>query len=154
MARIALIVLRLALGGVFLYAGASKIGSAVEFADSIRHYDLVPWPWAVTALALWLPWIEIATGLGMVFRRFYPGALTLALGMTVVFVAALSIARARGLDIRCGCFGHDEASVLRDFAKLLARDLALLAGAAILLVEEVFRKPVARKPSPVPQDDP
>ena len=52
MARIALILLRLVIGGVFVYAGVVKAGVARTLGDDIRHYDLVPWPVLVTVLAV------------------------------------------------------------------------------------------------------
>jgi len=145
MARIALIVLRLAIGGVFVYAGAVKAGVARNLGDDIRHYDLVPWPVVVTLLAVYLPWVEIAAGLAVIFRRLYLGGLVAIAGLMIVFTAALGSAWARGLDISCGCFGKGEAKIREHFPSLLARDLAMLAGAGILLAGEA-KAPGYRRP--------
>jgi hypothetical protein len=47
-----------------------------------------------------------------------------------VFVVATIIARARGLDISCGCFGH--ASKYLSFAWHLVLDFLLLGGLVLL----------------------
>ena len=136
MARIALILLRLVIGGVFVYAGVVKAGVARTLGDDIRHYDLVPWPVLVTVLAVYLPWVEIAAGLAVLCRRLYLGGLVAIAGLMIVFTAALGSAWARGLDISCGCFGNGEAKIREHFPSLLARDLGLLAGVGVLLVAE------------------
>lgn len=114
---------------IFIYAGALKILDPVQFAHDIDNYKMLPWRAAV-ALAFYLPWLEIFSGLALIFRRFYNGALAILTALVVVFLVATVMAKARGLDITCGCFGH--ASQHWSFPVHLTLDLALL-GALIAL---------------------
>ncbi|MEP7133036.1 MAG: MauE/DoxX family redox-associated membrane protein, partial [Acidobacteriota bacterium] len=95
---------RILLGGVFLYAGGSKIVDPPGFAHELSNYRLLP-DMAVAPIALALPWLEVLCGgllVAGVWRR--ESALILA-GLLVVFVGALSIDLARGIPVDCGCFG-------------------------------------------------
>src|SRR5690242_10825222 len=94
---------RLALGGVFVYAGVLKIADPVAFAGSIAAYKIVPYFASYLAAAI-LPWVEVISGALLIAGvRVRSGALVIAL-LNVVFMLALGSAIARGLDIDCGCF--------------------------------------------------
>ena len=95
---------QIALAAVFIFAGAVKAADPDAFAEEIMRYQLVPWPVAVV-LALWLPFLEIAVGAGMLIPAFRDGALTVATALLVTFTGALLSAWLRGLNIDCGCFG-------------------------------------------------
>ena len=59
-----LILLRLVLGGLFIYAGAVKVLDPLGFAQNIRNYDLVGQSLSFIA-AVVLPWLEILAGLAL-----------------------------------------------------------------------------------------
>jgi putative oxidoreductase len=122
--------LRFGLAAVFLYAGTAKALTPHRFAVDIESYRIAP-VWAALALAYYLPWLEIACGLGLLARRTAPGATLIAGTLMSAFMLALLSAWGRGLEIRCGCFGAGEASA-SDYPWWLLRDLALLAGCAAL----------------------
>ena len=111
--------------GIFIYAGALKAFDPVQFASDIDNYKILPWAVSV-ALAFYLPWLEIFCGLGLVFRFFYRGALSILIVLIVTFTLATIAAKVRGLDITCGCFGH--ASQHWSFPSHLATNLAVLAA--------------------------
>jgi putative oxidoreductase len=96
--------LRLLAGGIFLVAGALKVLDPAHFAADIDHFRLLPY-FAVAPLALYLPWLEIICGLALFVSASRRSALVLLLALIVVFIAAITSAWLRGLDIRCGCFG-------------------------------------------------
>lgn len=140
MKRAALLLLRVLLGGVFVVAGASKIGDPAGFARAIANYEL--FPALAPLLAVTLPPVEIAAGAllllaPLAWRR--AAALCLA-ALMVVFTAAAAAALARGIDVACGCFGGEAGGSID--ALTIARDLALLGAAAVLLLE--------RAPAPTP----
>lgn len=137
MAKVILLLLRLGLGGTFLYAGFVKIAAAPEFAADIQHYEILPWPDTAILLAIYLPWLELVSGVAVILRRFYLGGLASLGGLALIFIAALASAWLRGLDIYCGCFGRDYDSMRTDYLPLLARDLVLLAIAGVLLTTEI-----------------
>jgi uncharacterized membrane protein YphA (DoxX/SURF4 family) len=116
-------ILDFVLGAVFVYAGIVKALDPVQFASDIDNFKILPWPVSV-ALAFYLPWLEIFCGLGLVFRFFYRGALSILTALIVVFTASIIAAKLRGLDITCGCFGH--ASQHWSFPSHLATNLVIL----------------------------
>lgn len=128
--KIALWLVRIAVGGVFLYAGVLKVMAAPQFALDISRYRLVPMDVAVL-LAVYLPWVEILAGAGAIFRRLHAGSLLVLIALTLLFSAAIASAAVRGLDIQCGCFGGSSGDV--SYGWMLARDAALLAGLVLLV---------------------
>lgn len=129
------VVARLGLGALFLYAGGIKIQDPSAFARDIHHYQITPWPLSL-ALGFFLPWLEILAGLGLLLRRLLVGSLAAVAGLCMVFTVGLAAAWARGLDIRCGCFGSSDIAGSANYPLLLSRDLALLATSIFLLVRE------------------
>jgi putative oxidoreductase len=123
-------ILAFLIGALFIYAGITKILDPVGFARDIDNYKMLPWPAAV-ALGFYLPWLEILCGIALIVRRLYQGSLVILTGSTVLFIVASIIAKARGLDISCGCFGH--ASKGWSFGWHLALDFGILAALMILL---------------------
>ena len=122
-------IIGLIVGCVFLYAGAIKVIDPIGFARDIDNYHMLPWALSVR-LAFYLPWLEIFCGLAVVSGLFYRGGLLILNALIPIFIVASIVAKARGLDISCGCFGH--ASKYLSFAWHLVLDLALLAAAVLL----------------------
>jgi putative oxidoreductase len=116
-------------GGVFIYAGAVKVVDPVEFARDIDNYKMLPWQVGV-GLALYLPWLEIFCGLALITRILYRGGVFFLTVLMALFIVITVIAKARGLDISCGCFGH--ASKYLSFSWHLALDFLLLGGLLVL----------------------
>ena len=126
-------ILRLTLSGVFIAAGALKIVDPAAFATDISNYRMLPHEW-INLLAITLPWIEVVAGLLLligIWKR--TNALLIAL-MLVVFLAAISQAVARNLNIKCGCFGTTEGRKVGLVA--IAEDFAMFAGALWLTLRE------------------
>ena len=117
-------IVRLILGGLFIFAGIAKIYDPGTFAVEVDRYQLVPWKICV-ATAYYLPWVEFLAGLSLFLRSFERGALLLITLLLSVFTLALASALARGLNIDCGCFGNAFAStgtilpILRNLVLLL-----------------------------------
>lgn len=123
----------LLVGGVLIYAGAVKALDPVRFATDVDNYKILPWITSV-GLAFYLPWLEILCGLALIPRFFYRGGLSILTALVLIFLAATIAAKARGLDITCGCFGH--VSQHWSFPQHLAIDLALLIVLIVLLIRE------------------
>jgi hypothetical protein len=130
-------VVGLLVGAVFVFAGLSKIVDLqplrfldpMDFARDIDNYKILPWAISVR-LAFYLPWLEMICGLALIFRRLYSGALALLLALLLVFIGASIAAKARGIDIRCGCFGH--VSDQLSFAWHMVLDFAIFAAVVAL----------------------
>ena len=122
--RIAVVVLRLALGAVFVYAAWAKLRQPWElFAMSIDAYKVLPY-WAVVVVARTLPWAELAIGLALMVGRWLrvsAGAASLLLAMFFVLMVRAYVMR---MQIDCGCFGLGDPIS----ARTLLRDGSLLAG--------------------------
>ena len=121
------------LGLLFVGACLHKIADPQSFAVDIATYDILPLP-LVNLAAITLPWIELAAGAMLIAGWRVRTASLLIAGMMVVFLAALAVALARGLDMSCGCFasqGADEDPISR---LTILRDLGWLGLALFVLV--------------------
>ncbi len=97
------LLVRLAIGGIFIYASAYKILDPGSFARSIWYYHMVPGS-LINLMALILPWLEFLCGLTLILGIWYRGSVVLINLLTIIFIAALATAVARGISIDCGCF--------------------------------------------------
>ncbi|MBJ6750772.1 DoxX family membrane protein [Geomonas sp. Red421] len=128
--------LRIALGAVFIYAAIPKIADPVTFAGSVAAYQILPYFWSYVTAAV-LPFLELTCGLLLILGvRVRSGALIIG-ALNVVFMAALSAAMIRGLDIDCGCFRPDGPKTAPWVA--LVRDAFFLAMTASVLRYERVR---------------
>ena len=120
------ILCRLVLGGVFIYASLDKIANPAEFAKAIGNYHVLPFG-LENLLALFLPWLELITGILLIAGIMVDGATILIFSMNIVFIFAISQALARGISIECGCFSVSTEggsnigfqTILRDFVYLI-----------------------------------
>ncbi len=113
---------RLVLGGVFIYASWDKLLDPAGFAVNIHHYRLVPYA-LLHPLAVFLPMLEMVAGVALILGCQLRGAALLTLLMNLMFIVAISTALARGLDISCGCFHTDGGHAVG--VSLLVRDVLL-----------------------------
>lgn len=114
---------RLVVGGVFVWASLDKLAHPEAFARAIHNYRLVPYA-LLHPLALLMPAAELVAGLALVVGWWRRGAALLCALMLAVFLAAISSALVRGLDISCGCFHTDGGHAVG--VSLLWRDALLL----------------------------
>jgi uncharacterized membrane protein YphA (DoxX/SURF4 family) len=94
---------RVILGCVFVYASLDKIRHPNLFAEIVYNYQLLP-DAAVNLLAIWLPWLELVSGVLLLVGIWIQGSILLLSGLMLIFLSAMGINLARGLDISCGCF--------------------------------------------------
>ncbi len=128
--KLAVLVLRVILGGLFAYAGYLKLVQPWQlFAADIAEYQVVPM-WAATFIARSLPWFEILLGLMVIVGRWTRTSTVLLSGILLVFFSLMVRAKLQGKQIDCGCFGSGEPISW----KTLLRDGSMLAGALFLTV--------------------
>jgi putative oxidoreductase len=121
------------LGGLFVAACLHKIVAPHAFAVDVATYGILPLV-LVNVVAIALPWIELVAGsLLLLGFRVRAGSLLIA-AMMVVFLAALLVALARGLDMSCGCFASQGAQTDPISRLTVARDSAWLALTAFVLI--------------------
>ena len=133
------LMLRVALGGLFVWTGWEKAREPITFLNNIRSFHILPDPYAAW-VAMGLPWLEIFAGAALVLGVCVEGGLAMIAGMLAVFLWAIIYSLQRGLDINCGCFGGADGT--SDFRELITRDVTLLVVALGLLIH---RRVVRRK---------
>jgi uncharacterized membrane protein YphA (DoxX/SURF4 family) len=102
--RAVLLVFRVVLGGLFVYAGIVKVLDPLDFAQDIRNYRLVGQALSFAA-AIFLPWLEILAGAFLIAGVWRRGAALVISGLLVFFIVLTVVTMVRGLDVDCGCFG-------------------------------------------------
>ncbi len=123
---------RIVVGLVFLLYGLDKITHPDNFARAIANYRLLPEA-LVNLVAVTLPWVECVCGLLLLAGQWVRSAALVSAFLLGVFVVAVSITLARGLDIACGCLDADAGRKVG--FKLLVEDLLLLGAAAVLVLK-------------------
>lgn len=129
--RLLVVLARVVVGGVFVYAAVPKIADPAAFAIAIRNYHLVPDEFARGAAAA-LPLLELLVGAALISGLQARGAAVLSAGMLVVFAAALTRAMLLDINVDCGCFGS--AARAQIGWDSVARNAALTGLAALVIV--------------------
>lgn len=125
---------RLVTGGVWLYAGAIKVGDPEASVTAVRAYQLLPRDLAETVGRV-LPMLEIVVGaclvLGLLTR--ISGAVSALL--QVAFIIGIASVWSRGIEINCGCFGDGgpNPNASDAYPWEIARDVGLLALSLLLV---------------------
>lgn len=129
------LVLRLYIGGLFIYASMYKINYPAEFAETVATYQIVPY-WAVNIFAVVLPWVELISGVLLVSGiRARSGAVIIGLLM-IMFTCATFINLMRDTAISCGCF-HAGGETISWWT--LGRDIIwIIMTIHILLFDKAF----------------
>ena len=97
------LICRIFLGFLFIYASLEKILQPEEFAKQVGYYKALPFG-LENLLAILLPWTELIVGICLLAGLLVDGAALLSIIMNLVFILAISQAMIRGIDITCGCF--------------------------------------------------
>jgi uncharacterized membrane protein YphA (DoxX/SURF4 family) len=127
---------QIALGVIFVAAALPKIVDPPSFAQMIYNYRLVPGA-LVNFMGLFMPWLEILTGLALILGIWKTAARNLIAAMLVTFIVAIAINLARGNAVDCGCFAVAAApkSVeerFHDMRMVILRDVGMLLMVAQL----------------------
>lgn len=102
--RYLVIISRLVIGIMLIYAAVGKIKNPFNFSLLISGYEIVDLGVSkLTAIAL--PWIELTTGIFLVLGWWLRAASFIATGLFLIFIIVIGLALIRGLEIECGCFG-------------------------------------------------
>lgn len=116
------IVVRMFIGGILGWAGIVKIQNPEAFIKIVTAYDLLPEE-LVVLWGIFLPWIELVTGLFLFLGLWHKSAVLSSSGLFLAFAAAVGINILRGADIACGCFGFNDTNLyivlLQDLVFLL-----------------------------------
>lgn len=127
-------------GSVGVILVATGIGKALDmegFARVLATYDLLP-TLGNSLTAYSLPFLELATGLGLLTRICLKGAAWSAVVLHIIWLATALITLWRGLVlVNCGCFGVFWARPLT--AQTVVEDAVLLAF-SLLVLRDAYRR--------------
>ena len=104
------LIIRIALGGLFVLWSIGKIADSALFAEEIVNYRMLSAP-LVGIMAVTMPWIELVCGLFLIAGVRLKANSAIIGVMVVMFMIAISSAMARGLDIGCGCSTENAVKV-------------------------------------------
>lgn len=129
MSAIVAVAARTIAGLILLVAGLSKVIAVRRSVKAVHAYRLLP-EIIVPVVGRALPWAEVIVGVAIVTGMLLPWSTLAALGLYVLFGAAIAINLMRGRrNIDCGCFGSTHRERLTWW---LAVRNGLLAGVALL----------------------
>ena len=125
---------RLIVGGVWIAAGALKVGDLTASGRSVVAYRILPYD-ASMSLGAVLPFLELALGVLLVLGLATRIAAAASVVLFAVYIGGIASVWARGLSIDCGCFGTGGARTgdqAPQYALEILRDIALLVVAGFL----------------------
>jgi uncharacterized membrane protein YphA (DoxX/SURF4 family) len=132
-----ILLFRVIIGVVFIYASFDKIAHVSDFARAVHNYKMLT-PLLDNIMAIALPWIELIAGLFLIVGYKVRGSSFVIAVLLLVFIAAVSFAIMRGLDISCGCFETKEGTKVG--LELLIRDVVMLIMTGSILFFSNERK--------------
>jgi len=130
---------RIVLGALFIWAAVTKLPDMAGFAQDVANYRIVPAA-LVPFVASAVVGIELLGGIALVAGVMERAAAAVIACLLVAFIAFLSQALLRGIDLRCGCFGGDEPASWWT----VARDLLMLAAAVVVARGPVTQRQVGK----------
>ena len=123
-----IVIMRIILGAIFLWASFDKILDPEKFARSISNYHLIPFG-LENSIAIFLPWLEFFIGTGLILGIMVDGATIITSILLISFNLMIAQAIIRGFNIDCGCGLKDGQLV--GVEKIL-ENLVFLGGAYII----------------------
>ncbi len=132
-------VIRLFLGGVWLYAALEKLPDPRGFTQAVRAYDATP-EWLSKAIGYGLPVLEFCVGLLLVCGVITRVAASVSVALLTVFVIGVAQAAARGIKLECGCFGGGGTTTgATSYTLDILRDVGLIALSVYLVIWPLTR---------------
>jgi len=131
------LIVRLAVGFIFIYAALDKIIHPGQFARIVYNYHLLPGS-LINLMALMLPWVEVISGIALVVGMNKKGAVYIINLMVVMFIIAVGVNYFRGVNLECGCFTVS-SKAKGETLDLLIRDFGLLALTVYLFFSRAVR---------------
>ena len=134
----ATILLRLVLGGLFLWAGLSKLGSPLQTLATVYSYQIVLPDLLASLIAAALPWMEILLGAALLSGVWLPVATGWTAALLLLFSVMTAQAWWRELPIDCGCVDlsvlHPALAALATPGGATLRNMVLIALTALLAI--------------------
>ena len=97
-----IVLIRVLLGVIFIYASYDKILDPGKFARDIANYHIIPFG-LENLIAIILPWLELFIGIGLIAGLMVDGSSMISGGLMTIFILFILQATLRGFNIECGC---------------------------------------------------
>ena len=97
-----IVLIRVLLGVIFIYASYDKILDPGKFARDIANYHIIPFG-LENLIAIILPWLELFIGIGLIAGLMVDGSSMISGGLMTIFILFILQAMLRGFNIECGC---------------------------------------------------
>jgi uncharacterized membrane protein YphA (DoxX/SURF4 family) len=135
MISILIVLARVSVGALFLFAGWIKLRAGVShFFSDLLAYDLLPLP-ATKLLASVLPLVEVVIGGLLIVGFLTPVVTTIGMFMLLVFTGAVAIALLRHKEISCGCFGR-QVNIQQERWIIFSRNIVMLTVLGVTLTQK------------------
>ena len=128
-----IVIIRIVLGSVFLWASFDKIIDPEKFARSIANYHVLPFG-TENIIAIFLPWLELFIGSGLILGVMVDGSIIITSVLLLLFNLMIAQAILRGFNIECGC-GLKEGQLVG--IEKIIENFVYLGGAYILYMREM-----------------
>lgn len=132
--------LRIAIGAIFIVAGALKVGHPEALAATIAATRLLPQP-VIAPFALVLPFFEIGLGGYLVAGLFTRTAAMVASAQFSIFAIVIATLVVRHIPVACGCFGPQDSTpaswmeVIRDIVLAIIAWIIVMRAPGRLAVD-------------------
>ena len=130
-----ILLFRIFLGIIFIYASIDKIIDPLKFSDAIDNYHITPIQLNNLA-ALIIPWIELVVGVFLILGIYVRGSSLIVISLLIWFIFILSQALVRGINVNCGCFNLAEqvndVNLRADMIKRIIEDVVFILMAFLV----------------------
>lgn len=125
--------LRILLGGLFVYAGILKLVNTDDFEKAVAGFRLIP-DAVRTITTTVLPWLEVIVGAMLVSGLMIRTSTSTLSLLLVLFIIVITVTLIQGDYNGCGCFSSISGNEsLFDGIIVVGRDLVFLAMGGLIL---------------------
>ena len=147
------VVLRLALGGLFLVAAYNKLfilNGPQLFSESIKAFkvfDPKSQEHLIQMATFLTPWIELVAGIALVIGFWTRAAAGVLGALLIGFILLITLALVRELNVSCGCFGKispfcpekiGPCNIIQNFIMLTAAAVIMASRRHLLAVDQLL----------------
>jgi hypothetical protein len=101
----------------------------------IANYEILPY-WMVNIIALVLPWLEFWIGLFLIAGIFVRSCAIIQIGLLLIFILAIGLNIARGVNFYCGCFPDDKLASGMNYPHILLNAFLVCMALILYILEK------------------
>lgn len=124
--------IRIAVGGTFVYAGISKLAFPGEFLKIVQNYGVLP-SLLVKPLATVLPWAELLLGILLITGLLVKPVSLLLISLLLAFIVVMIIKSTPGNLDNCGFFLFSSWLASQSPSTLILKNVLLITSCLYLL---------------------